>query len=473
MKTVLRFIAASLLSLQAGVALADRIDPFAVAEKAAEAYRKNDSYPEVRGMFSEALRDARRRGELTPDFAIIYAMYADTTRFDGNPAFALQLADEGLSLLLGAQQPDADMKNSLLVSRAYALADLGRYKEAIETVTITALWMGERFGEAQRKQLEDQARSWAKSATGADAGRALPSAAELALDLAGKADQALAVGNTELALTLASRAMLPGGTGLAEDDVDFQNAHCQSISGTAYAFEGRNALAVAALRRAADLLVASPWDGQSNPKLRDLALTDAGWRRLTWSVFSRLAAAAVATGDRQAAAAAIDIAGDFAATPEQRFALLSQQAGLAFSSGDYQRAEETFRKSEADAALSGDAVNAALSRFYVAIAVLARGDGAPDGPAVRDLLQAATAAADVARDDPQVTEYVLATAVRMIVTKTNGYEAAMPLARRAYDIFRQRQTAMANYDAGQEASRRDGRRFLEIFIAGQYETGAK
>ncbi|MDX8437387.1 hypothetical protein RFN25_28690 [Mesorhizobium abyssinicae] len=470
MKTVLRFIAASLLSLQAGVALADRIDPFAVAEKAAEAYRKNDSYPEVRGMFSEALRDARRRGELTPDFAIIYAMYADTTRFDGNPAFALQLADEGLSLLLGAQQPDADMKNSLLVSRAYALADLGRYKEAIETVTITALWMGERFGEAQRKQLEDQARSWAKNA---DAGQALPSAAELALDLAGKADQALAAGNTELALTLASRAMLPGDTGLAGDDVDFQNAHCQSISGTAYAFEGRNTLAVTALRRAADLLVASPWDGQSKPKLRNLALTDAGWRRLTWSVFSRLAAAAVATGDRKAAAAAIDIASDFAATPEQRFALLSQQAGLAFSSGDYRRAEETFRKSEADAALSGDAVNAALSRFYVAIAVLARGDGAPDGPAVRDLLQAATAAADVARDDPQVTEYVLATAVRMIATKTNGYEAAMPLARRAYDIFRQRQTAMANYDAGQEASRRDGRRFLEIFIAGQYETGAK
>lgn len=470
MKTVLRFIAASLLSLQAGVALADRIDPFAVAEKAAEAYRKNDSYPEVRGMFSEALRDARRRGELTPDFTIIYAMYADTTRFDGNPAFALQLADEGLSLLLGAQQPDADMKNSLLVSRAYALADLGRYKEAIETVTITALWMGERFGEAQRKQLEDQALSWAKNA---DAGQALPSAAELALDLAGKADQALAVGNTELALTLASRAMLPGDTGLAGDDVDFQNAHCQSISGTAYAFEGRNTLAVTALRRAADLLVASPWDGQSKPKLRDLALTDAGWRRLTWSVFSHLAAAAVATGDRKAAAAAIDIASDFAATPEQRFALLSQQAGLAFSSGDYRRAEETFRKSEADAALSGDAVNAALSRFYVAIAVLARGDGAPDGLAVRDLLQAATAAADVARDDPQVTEYVLATAVRMIVTKTNGYEAAMPLARRAYEIFRQRQTAMANYDAGQEASRRDGRRFLEIFIAGQYETGAK
>ncbi|WP_210213468.1 hypothetical protein [Mesorhizobium sp. M4A.F.Ca.ET.090.04.2.1] len=44
--------------------------------------------------------------------------------------------------------------------------------------------------------------------------------------------------------------------------------------------------------------------------------------------------------------------------------------------------------------------------------------------------------------------------------------------RRANDVFRQRQTAMANYDAGQEASRRDGRRFLEIFIAGQYEAGA-
>ena len=473
MKTVLRLIAASLLCLQASIAQADRIDPFALAGKAAEAYRKNDSYPEVRGIFSEALRGARRKGELTPDFAIIYAMYADTTRFDGNPAFALQLADEGLALLLGAPQPDADMKNSLLVSRAYALADLGRYKEAIETVTITALWMGERFGEAQRKQLEDQAQSWAKLSAGPAAGQALPSAAELALDLAGKAEQALATGNTELALALASRAMLPGGTGLAPDDVDFQNARCQSISGAAYALEGRNALAVMALRRAGDLLVASPWDGQSKPKLRDRVLTDPGWRRLAWDVFSHLSASAQATGDLKGAAIAVATASAFAEAPEQRFSLLSQQAALAFADGDYRRAEEAFRKSEAEAVESGNAVNAALSRLYIAIAALARGDGTSDGTGLRALVQAATAAADVSRDDPQMAEYVLTTAVRMIVTKTNGYEAAMPLARRAYDVFRQRQTAMASYDAGQEASRRDGRRFLEIFIAGQYEAGAK
>jgi tetratricopeptide (TPR) repeat protein len=471
LRSLFRLAVVLLVSVQAGAAVADHIDPFALAEKAAEAYRKNDSYPEVRGMFSQALRDARHNGKLSPDFAIIYAMYADITRFDGNPSFALQLADEGIDLVLSAPQPDDDMKNSLLVSRAYALADLGRYAEAVETVTITALWMGKRFGPEQRQRLEDDGKSWAKLVAGAD--QSLPSAAQLALDLARKAEQALAANDTQLALTLASRAMLPEGTGLPQAEVDFLNAWCQTISGAAYGLEGRDSLSVVALKRAAGLMIVMPWNGLTKPRLKEQVLNDPIWKRLVWDTFSHLASSATGTGDWQLATLAIDLASDFAATPEQRFAVLAQQAGIAFADGDYTRAEAAFRGSETNAIASGDATNAALSRLYIAIAGLAGGDGKPDGQEVRDLMQAATAAADIARDDPQMVEYILTTAVRMVVDKTHAYAVVMPMARRALDVFRQRQLAMADYDAGQEAGRRDRRRFLEIVIEGEYDTRSK
>src|SRR5690606_38561880 len=134
---LLRKLAACvLLLLPAGLAAADHIDPYEVATRAFETFQKNDSYPEARAIFSSALREAAHGGSLDPAFAIVYAMYSDLTRYDGNPAFALQLADEGLALALSAAELDEDMKNALLVSRAYALADLGRYEEAVESVAI-------------------------------------------------------------------------------------------------------------------------------------------------------------------------------------------------------------------------------------------------------------------------------------------------------------------------------------------------
>ena len=80
----------------------------------------------------------------------------------------------------------------------------------------------------------------------------------------------------------------------------------------------------------------------------------------------------------------------------------------------------------------------------------------------------ATAAADAAGDDKQSVEYILTTAARMVVDTTSSYDAAMPLARRAFAVFKQRQDAMSGYDAGQEANRRERRNFLEILIAGEY-----
>ena len=81
---------------------------------------------------------------------------------------------------------------------------------------------------------------------------------------------------------------------------------------------------------------------------------------------------------------------------------------------------------------------------------------------------AASAAADVMADDAQMVEYVLTTAVRMAVGNTGEAVASLPLARRAFDVFRERQKAIAGYDAVQEAGRRDRRRFLEMLIEGEY-----
>lgn len=459
--------AASLLAGSAGSAAAHHVDPFEVVQQIYEKFKNGASYPETRAMFSRLLRDAAHDGKLDADFGIVYAMYSDLTRYDGNPAFALQLADEGLALLVNAPQPDEDMKNSLLVSRAYALAELGRYQEAIDSVTITAVWMGERFGEKNRTDLEAAAKGWAEAA-GAG-GASLPSAVQLSVDLLNKAQDAYDRQDTQSAIMLASRGMLPEGTNLEKASVAFQNARAQMILGTAYAFEGRGALAMTALRRAADLLAGEPWDGKSKAQLLAAIRDDRNTWNVPWSVFSQIAGLASAAGQMELSAAALDTADEFATSPDNHFLLLSQRAALALGRDDFAGAQKTFADAEAQALASGDARNAALSRFYSAVAKLQAGDGDPAGPDGEAVLKVATAYADLPDAALQNAEYALTTAVRMVVDKTGSTAAAMPYARRAFEVFRQRQQAYANYDAAQESGRRSSRRFLEVFIGGAYD----
>lgn len=458
---------ASLLAGSAGTAAAHHVDPFEVVQQIYEKFKDGASYPETRAMFSRLLRDAAHDGRLDADFGIVYAMYSDLTRYDGNPAFALQLADEGLALLVNAPQPDDDMKNSLLVSRAYALAELGRYQEAIDSVTITAVWMGERFGEKNRTDLEAAAKGWAEAA-GAG-GASLPSAVQLSVDLLNKAQDAYGRQDTQSAIMLASRGMLPEGTNLEKASVAFQNARAQMILGTAYAFEGRGALAMTALRRAADLLAGEPWDGKSKAQLLAAVRENRSTWNVPWSVFSQIAGLASATGQVELSSAALDTADEFATSPDNRFLLLSQRAALALGRDDFAAAQKTFADAEAQALASGDARNAALSRFYSAVAMLQAGNGDPAGPEGEAVLKAATAYADLPDAALQNAEYALTTAVRMVAGKTGSTAAAMPYARRAFEVFRQRQQAYANYDAAQESGRRSSRSFLEVFISGAYD----
>lgn len=461
---------AALACLSAAPASADHVDPSELVERAAKAYEKNDSYPEVRAMFSQALRDARHDGKLDPGFAIIYAMYSDLTRFDGDASFALQLADEGIELTLTEQPPDENMRNSLLVSRAYALADLGRYKEAVDTVAITALWLGEQFGAKARTDLEAVAKGWAEQAgTQPGVDSKLPAAVELATDLLNKAQDALNAGDTRTAITLASRSMLPADTGMRQIDVDYINARTHLILGVSYFQEGRHDLSLVALRRAADLLSQRPWDGKSKALLRPEVLNDEKASTNAWHVFSYLSSVAQALGEWDLCAAAIDSFEPFATTPVRRFSLLSRRSTLAFRAKNYAEAEEIMRRSVVAAVESGDELNAALARMYVGIVRLAAASGTSTAETEgAELVRLAEKAVQAAGDDQQMVEFIYATATKTAVQTQSSNATVLPLARQGFDVFRRRQKAMAGYDAGQQASRRDRRQFLEMVIASEY-----
>lgn len=464
----LRSLAALAMLLAGGQASAHHIDPFEVVERAFAAYSENENYADVRAVLSEALREAPHDGVLDPGFGLVYAIYADAARFGGNPSFALQLADQGLALVDSAAKPDTEVRNALTVARAYALADLGRYREAAETAAIAALWMERRFGADSRIELENEMRGWLAAAETDE----LPSVAQIAIDLLQKAETALLAADTGTAIALSSRAMLPENSALSEGAQRMVNAWARSIIGAAFGVEGRHGEAVTTLREAVDLLADAPWDGRSVIALHpDLVtqLTD----KIVWDVFIRLGASAISVEDLALADAALRNVADRATTPEAQYSLLVQRAGILLRSGDFAAVEAIFRDSEAAAEAAGNEENAALARFYASVARMRQGSQEPDAPEVAAMLRAAREAADAAGDDLRQVEYVLTVATRMAVGYASAFELARPVSEAAYAAFKQRQRTMASYEAGQDAVRRERRSFLEMHIGVLHATSRR
>jgi len=446
-------------------AAAHHIDPFELVDRALSAYQEKESYADVRAVLSTGLRAAPHDGRLDPDFGFVYAVYSDTARFGGNAAFSLQLADEGLALVNAAVEPDTEIRNALIVSRAYALAELGRYDEAAGEAAIAALWLEQRFGAPARADLEAEVRGWL-AARDTDT---LPSVAQAATDLLQKADTALIAGDTGEAIALASRAMLPDNSGLSHGEERLVNAWVRSITGAAYGAEGRHREAVTTLREAVDLLSSEPWDGRSIITLYpDLVVELTG--KVVWDVFIRLGASALFVGDSALADAALRNIADYATTPASQYSLLVQRAAILFRSGDFESVAALFRESEKAAEAAGNPANAALARFYVAVAKMRQGPQEPDAPGVAAMLQAAREAADAAGDNPVQVEYILTTAARMAVGYALAFRQALPVSSAAFAAFERRQKTMGDYEAGQEAVRREHRRFLETHIGVLYET---
>lgn len=467
MRRLRSFLFASAMAL-ALPAAAHHVDPYEVIDRAFRAFDGGKGYDAARGVLSAGLREAPHGGKLDPSFALVFAVYSDLVRNQDDPSFALQLAEQGLALAVGAPEPDEEVKNALLVSRAYALADLGRYREAIETATITALWLGERFGPEAREGLETEAREWAQREDPGPDGK-VPSALQTAFDLLQQAQDALAAYDTAAAIMLASRAVLPEGSGLEPGAVRTVNAWSRQLTGIAYALEDRNREAVAMLRGAVDLIAEQPWDGRSRPSLRE-GLTGEGARYLVWNIFIRLAQTALDIGDRELGAAALDVARDYVSTPADRYALLVQRAALLMRSADLAEVEKAFAAGEAEARAAGDEENAALARFYASVVRLhaASRAAAMDGEG-QEMLDRAREAAQAAGGNLRQVEYILTSAVWQAVVNSLPHQTVLPVAREAFAIFREGQRAMAGYDSRQEAARRERRRFMESYLDTLYE----
>lgn len=453
----------------APVAQAHHVDPYETIERAFTAFDGGNGYNAARGVLSAALREAPHNGKLDPSFALVFAVYSDLVRNQDDPSFALQLAEQGLVLAIDPAQQDNEVRNALLVSRAYALADLGSYREAIETATIAALWLGERYGQEAREGLEAEAREWARLEGGGPDGGP-PSALQTALDLVLQAQDALLAFDTAAAMMLASRAILPAQAELEGAD-RIVNAWSGMITGAAYILEDRDREAVVVLRGAVDLLAEEPWDGRSRPKLREVVAGEGG-RYIVWNIFIRLAQSALDIGDKELGAAALDMAQDYIRTPDERYSLLVQRAALSMHSGSLEEVEKMFAAREAEAQAAGDEENAALARFYAAVVRLraTRLAGRTLTDEGEAMLERAREAASAAQANPRQAEYILTTAVWQAVINSISHRTVLPVAREAFDAFRAGQRAMAGYDSGQEAARRERRRFMESYLDTLYES---
>ena len=453
-------------------AVAHHIDPTDVVTHAFQTFKETGDNKAVRALFSKALREGAHDGVLDPSFALIFAMYADISRFEGDPSFAMEISQRGLDLLMTDENHDPNVRNALLVSQAYALAELGRYEAAIEQARIQVVWMASEFGQSQADGFQAEIAGWEQKAKASDADYQLPSVAALSTKLLDQARDALDADDTAKAMTLAARALVPAGTGLSEQAVKLLNVRAHTISGSAYAKEGRDVNAMAAYQRAVDLVLREPWSSGS-PKFDEEFLSQAAGPDMVWELFSGIAASAP---DQAIAASALKVASGFADTPSRRTAVLFQQAGTAFQAKDYSGAERDFLAGMTNARDAGDQQTASLAEFYLAIAhlFLARpADSAKaDSPQVRALADAADKAVQAYGDDAFMADYILSTAARLSYYFRLDYKDIGPLADKALAAFLKRQALLSGYEAGQLSSRAERRSFLEIYIGAQYAAEA-
>ena len=387
-------------------------------------------------LLSRALRDARVGGWLTPDWAIFFAMQADFARLDrGNPAYALQLTEDGLELIAG-NPAQVDFSTALNVSRAYALADLGRFDEAARAARLALPDFRRAFGGADADDLAARADLWAKGEL-TDYNTAATDLSRQALE---RAYAASAEGAHGRAILLAAGAVLPLDTDLPEAEVRSIDFEAEILIADSLARMGRIGDSVRASRRALNHLTRQPWaPGQP------IEWWQADWAdaeaRVIFTSLSELALRAVNAGETELGTAALREAASFAADSEARGLLLVLQASLAFRGGDAEAALGLIAESRAVAVAADDHPVMAMSDFYSAI-VQARqtlGDDRPVDPA--PLIAATEAALTLGAQQGGIDrQLVLADAAR-VLSETDAYDTALRYAREA---LRTRQDGFAD-----------------------------
>jgi hypothetical protein len=344
------------LALLAAPTAAQMPDPFALIDGAGPFIAAGDMDGAWRHL-DRGIRAARRLGPLTPDWSIALAMLADSIRNRGdNPAYALLIPEEGLALARAGGAAHAQEAALLEVSRAYALADLGRLDEA--AAVLAAPTLGALFGAGAEADLRADAATWA----GGDLGALNTSALVLARRALDAAEAALDRRDPLAALTEAARAELPEGAGFPEAELRLLRAEARALTGRALVLSGRAAEAAAALDEGAAALLAPGWQA-GGPPVWQVEVPQPSRARLTELFFWR-ARAAIAAGEDGVALAALALAEGLNDRADWRVTLLLPQVQVAQRRGDEAGADAILARAGAAAEARGDADMALLVAFY-------------------------------------------------------------------------------------------------------------
>ena len=335
------------------------LDVSAVATEVMRLYNSEGGDASFRYL-DATMRDARGKGWLDANSGVLFAMYTDALRnLRLNPAYALRVADEGLALIRAGHPQDPRDAMLLEVSRAYALADLGRFEDAVEAGTLAMPAMRDAFGTDKTTDdlasyiAEWKAGHWTAFNT---------SALDMARKALDRAEAAMDRSDNAAVLSEAARAILPPGSGFGAGDVALLTAEARSLSGRALYLMRRPEDAKAVLLAGAETLFGPDWFRKADPQPL-VPVPDAARERIT-QLFYWLARTAIDGGDRALAEAALPLAERYAPDSDWQGTVLFGWMQLAVVDGDRARVDRLIDRVVTAARADNREDFARLAEFY-------------------------------------------------------------------------------------------------------------
>lgn len=446
--------------VSAPVAAQDLPDPLEAMDRSFALWSQDDKTAYFSYM-SEVIRRARQEDALAPEWAFLFASFSDFVRNEQkNPAYALRLADEALAFLAPHGTDAADLVALARTSRAFALADLGRYAEAVAEVQVSEPLFRTKMGDEMANSMLADAAEWAKG---------LPSAANYsAFDLArstlDQASAALDRGDYGAALTLAARAMLPEGTGLDSAEVARINAVAGGIGGHALYRLNRHAEALAMLRRAAGLVAGKGWEDQSPPKL---AIDPAGDAARLSSLFFWLARTGLEADALWLVLPALNIAESLDFDGGTRLPILYVRANFHIALSEPKRAEAVFAEAVAVGKTQGKPKDALLAEYYLAVHRFLYAD-VPGNDLTQTLIDLTHRV--VAEADDLVDPAHVQAETAQALMETGRDAEALAFSRAALALRLKRASDSADTALGQDGQRKTTRKLVEFLLRSAHAT---
>lgn len=398
---------------------------------------------------TEAIRQGRERGFPNPDWGLLFVLLADLYRNDrGNAGYALRLTEEGLEVAAPWGEASAEVRSMLNVSMSYALADLGRYREAAEVGRLGLPLYRKGLGDGMADTYLSEIEQWEKGL----ATEANTSPLELARAALVEAGQAVDRGEYGRGIMLASRATLP-------EDAALDPAEVRRIAAEAGMITGRALYTMGRAEEAADVM------GRAIDAALDVEATNAAgkpvWRQDPGVGMKRIAALFFWYGRAVMDLSAYDeanwsyqIADQITEDPLMRTNLLYVRARLMQLQGDEAGSRDLLRSAADASRAQGDEMQATWAEFYIALS-LARDK--PDAESRRQLAEVTERAVAERADDSQRTDraFFLSEAADSLVNYPDSNRTALDFARRALADRMAMMQQSADSEAGTDSVARE------------------